>query len=137
MRGADGVCSECASPPEAYHARLCSQFKGYHCDRCGRTYDGDYCSACPVPWLEPPRRNLTMSSDEGACLMYAVNYSPLSGNIYAGRVNKAESAFTSKDDCTIEALVAAALHVIEQHGGELELTSRTVGPKLVIRAERA
>jgi hypothetical protein len=30
MRDAEtGVCSECASPPEAYHARMCSLFKGY------------------------------------------------------------------------------------------------------------
>lgn len=45
-----GVCSECTSPPAAYHRRLCSQFRGYYCHRCEGTYFGDYCLDCPPPW---------------------------------------------------------------------------------------
>lgn len=45
-----GVCSECGSPASAYHARDCSQFKGYHCRRCDGTYFGDYCRTCPAPF---------------------------------------------------------------------------------------
>ena len=45
-----GICSECASPPEAYHARRCSLFKGYYCTRCGDAYFGEYCPSCPSPF---------------------------------------------------------------------------------------
>jgi len=45
-----GVCSECASPPEAYHARSCSLFTGYYCHKCEGRYFGEYCPDCPAPW---------------------------------------------------------------------------------------
>lgn len=48
-----GVCSECGSPPEAYHGRRCSLFKGYHCWNCAGTYYGECCLTCPPPfWVE-------------------------------------------------------------------------------------
>jgi len=54
---------------------------------------------------------------------YVINYSRLTGTIYAGRVNKAGTAFTSKSDETMPALLAVADHVLEQHGGTVDLTA--------------
>lgn len=49
-RDVEGVCSECHSPPEAYHSRSCSHFNGYFCHKCEGTYFGEYCPDCPAPW---------------------------------------------------------------------------------------
>lgn len=68
---------------------------------------------------------------------FTVQYSPLSGNIYAGRVNKAGTAFTSKNDVTIHALLSVAEKVYEEDGGVAELKPNTgVGPSYRITVER-
>lgn len=56
-------------------------------------------------------------------MKYPINYSPLTGTIYAGRVNKEGTAFTGKSDETMPALLAVADHILDRHDGTVELTS--------------
>jgi hypothetical protein len=70
-------------------------------------------------------------------MRYAVNYSSLTGTIYAGRIDKAGTAFTSKSDETMPALLAVADLVLEQHDGEVELNPKDGdGPAYRITVEK-
>ena len=71
-------------------------------------------------------------------MKYAINYSSLTGAIYAGRANKAGTAFTSKSDETMPALLAVANHVLDRHDGVVELTPTDDGggPGYRITVER-
>lgn len=68
-------------------------------------------------------------------MSYGVAYGHLSGRIHAGRLNKAGTAFISKDDCTIPVALAVVEWVTKQHAGEVELTPKTGGPAYRIMVE--
>lgn len=53
---------------------------------------------------------------------YAVQAGGLSRAIYVGRVNKAGTAFTSKDDLTDEVLLAVVDYVRRHFNGDMEMT---------------
>jgi hypothetical protein len=66
---------------------------------------------------------------------YGVAYGLLSGRIFVGRLNKTGRAFTNgKEDHTDQATWSAAEYIVNQHAGELELTSDG-GVTMRIRAE--
>lgn len=69
-------------------------------------------------------------------MRYAVSYSPLTGTIYAGRINQAGTAFTSKSDETMPALLAVADLVLEKFDGEIDLTDADGGSGYRITVER-
>lgn len=56
---------------------------------------------------------------------YAVGYSPLSHNIYAGRISATRDVFTSKTTVTNMALGAAAEWIIDN--GSYDLTNKRTG----------
>lgn len=66
-------------------------------------------------------------------MSYAVNFGSLSGSIYAGRVNKAGNAFSSKDNVTGQAIWAVAEWLLahaEGDGSPYEITSGDVTIRL-------
>lgn len=64
---------------------------------------------------------------------FGVSYGSLSGKIYAGRINKAGTAFTSKSDQTMPALLAVADYVLGQFDGEVELLSKgELGYRIIV-----
>lgn len=66
---------------------------------------------------------------------FAVGIGPFSGRINAGLVDKKGTAFTSKQDCTDQALIAVALYVL-RHEGEITVTDEA-GNRVLVRAELA
>lgn len=66
---------------------------------------------------------------------FGVQFGWLTHRIHVGRLNKGQTAFLDgKEDCTDEAVWAAAEYVAKVCDGEMELTNR-VGTTMRIRAE--
>jgi hypothetical protein len=66
---------------------------------------------------------------------FGVQFGWLSHRIHVGRLNKAQDAFLDgKEDCTNEAVWAAAEYVAKAYDGEMELTN-PAGTTMRIRAE--
>jgi hypothetical protein len=57
--------------------------------------------------------------------MYAIHYSPLTGNINIGRPNKTHTTWATKEEHTIPAALAVAQWIHQQHNGQLDLTPTT------------
>lgn len=69
-------------------------------------------------------------------MTYGITYSRLSGHINIGRIN-ARTEFVTKEDHTTAALISAALCVIDQYGGDVDLTPRDgAGPAYRLTAQR-
>lgn len=64
---------------------------------------------------------------------YAVGYGEFSGRINAGVLDRSGQAFTAKQDCTDQALLAVAIYTL-RHDGEVTVTDEH-GNAVLLRAE--
>ena len=63
--------------------------------------------------------------------LFAVNYSPFTHLIRAGRVNKSGTSFTSHTDVTYQAVWAVA-ELVEAHGEPYEIRSGGEGYRVTV-----
>lgn len=56
-------------------------------------------------------------------MKYGIDYSPLSGQINIGRVNKAGTMFTSKEPLTLESVAAVCRYVLDRYPEGMTLRS--------------
>jgi hypothetical protein len=56
---------------------------------------------------------------------FGIQFSPLSGDIHIGRLNRKNTAFLEKEAATYQAVGAVAELIDQQHSGQMTVTSNS------------